>query len=167
LHEVPALPVIDPSPELGVIHVSPTVPGEHTSRNCGFGDGGFVSWCRSDNRNGFSSHPAFCCDCSWLIFDKSSNHQPIILLNLFSATAGLPSACNREPCEVIDDLLMPALWAGQTFTVLPCSCILVDVHQNRPPRMARSFLSSKPRTSRYTASPSPGSEPSCWMHSMR
>jgi len=50
--------------------------------------------------------------------------------------------------------------------ILPCRVFFID-HQNRPPLMARSFLSSKPKTSRYTASPSPGSEPSCWMHSMR
>jgi len=41
-------------------------------------------------------------------------------------------------------------------------------HQNRPPRRDRvSSFAEAARTSRYTASPSPGSEPSLWMHSRR
>jgi len=67
--------MIDPRPELGVIH---SVPGDDIWHNCGFGGGGFVSWYRSDNKTWVSSRPAFYCDCSWLIFDKSFNQLHLV-----------------------------------------------------------------------------------------
>jgi len=102
------------------------------------------------------------------------------LRNGMSTDSALASEASIIRAELLlHSIILPRI--SQTFKrlcdsaheidqVFPRRVLFINAgHQNRPPRMDRAvnFFSVCARYSRYTPSPSPGSEPPFWMHSMR
>ena len=112
----------------------------------------------------------------------SKNFYSIFFIEGTPDSLVTPGGMSPEPIHDSHSIISKSALGGQAFLELgngmstdsalasEASIIRAELlfHQNRPPRMARaSSFAKAARTSRYTASPSPGSEPSLWMHSMR